>query len=185
MVLADTTRSQLRVNVLFKGSRPPQVACEVVCVFEQGNLVEYWLKCSSIVSLLLALEAIASNGVLVAMGGLDGNVYRFLPRSPNELLKSLTSSTTLPSNTTIVVQPCNGNIHKVVEVLSPRAMKISLRPGLTELRVHLVKPLNVEQLFDNGIRLLKPTTIPPILLKPRKATKTKGSLIKQPPNHLK
>lgn len=119
------------------------------------------------------IEAIASNGVLLVIGGLDGSVRCSLPRSLNELLRFSTFNTILPPGTAIAVQPCSGNIYKAVEALSPYVAKISLRPGLMRLRVRVVKPLNIVYLFDNGIRLLEPTISPPALLKLRKPTKTK------------
>lgn len=152
----------LRLSVLYKGSSRPRTACETVLAISRGDLTELWLRCGDEISLLSTLEAIASSGVLLAVGGLDGRVFRPLPRSLEELVGSSTRELVLEPGTRAVVLAYT-DVRRAVEALSQHSARITLRPRSRRLAVALSRPLGVGHLFDNRMRLLRPAAVPPIL----------------------
>lgn len=162
-------RNPLRLVALLSGNIPSVQFCDVTCITIHGSHSELWLKCNGVEELIQALISIASTGVLLATGGIDGSVYRPLPHSLEELIKSSMYRGVINSGTAVVVQPCNTDPGQALVSLLPYSKNIVLKRGSPKVTVVLSKPMSIEQLFDSGIRLLKPVTTPAILLpRPRK-----------------
>lgn len=151
----------IRLAVLYRGPDPRGVECETLLNVRRGSLAELWLRCREVVQLLSALEAVASSGVLLSVGGLDGRSFRPLPRSLEELLESSTRELVLGPGERVVVLPYV-ETSRAVEALAPYSSRISLRPRSRRLGVVLSRPIGTGYLFDNRVRLLKPVAVPPI-----------------------
>lgn len=155
------TPQPLRLSVLHRGPNPPGAECETVLSVRWGSLAELWLRCREVVELLSTIEAVASSGVLLAVGGLNGRVFRPLPGSLEELLEASTRELVLGPGERIVVLP-HVETSRAVEALAPYSARVSLRPRSRRLSVVLSKPLGTGYLFDNRVRLLKPVAVPPV-----------------------
>lgn len=160
-----SSSSAFRLSVLVSGRGLQELPCSTICLSEHGNYAELWLRCNSILELLSSLRSLASTGVVLAVGGVDGRVFRFLPRGLDELVGA-TSRATIVQPGTIVVQPCDGNLQRVFSALAHYALRITLKRGSTRAKAMLARPLGVDTLFDSGVRLLKPLTVPPLLVRP-------------------
>lgn len=95
------------------------------------------------------------------------SVLRSLLPSIGELLTALVQDPVLRPVISILVWSCNNGIVEAVEALSPYARMISLNPTSKLIRAVLLKSVDMSTLFDLGIRLLKPSISPPVLLRVR------------------
>lgn len=161
----------LRLSVLARDITTVRLDCENVCSLEYGDIVELWLKCNSVLGMLSSLRLLASTGLVLAVGGIDGSIYRFLPRSVDKLVRSATQTHHLQPGSTVIVQPCDKDVRRIIEALEHYALKMTLKRSSTRVKAVLARPLDTGLLFDRGVRLLKPVTAPPTLLKPSRHAK--------------
>lgn len=172
-------KDPLRLGVLISGSVPSVEPCDVTCDTRNGNFTELWLRCSRVEDLIQTLISIASTSVILATGGIDGSVFRPLPRDLEELIRSCSRGRSLEAGSTIIIQPCNMDLDRTLAYLMPYSEKIMVKRGSSKIKVVLSKPINTEQLFDLGIRLLKPVTAPAILLSGSRKRKLHGAQEKE------
>lgn len=153
------------MNVLVKGLVSQDLYCDVVCSIRRGDISEVWLRCSDVSLLLSCFGKLASIGVVLACGGVDGRVYRPFPTRIGDLTSWGSYSFVFSPGSSILIWHCSGCQVRAAEMVLPYSREVYLSKKSRVVRVVLSKPLSVEYFFDNGIRILKPITTPPILLK--------------------
>lgn len=153
----------LRFSTVLRDIGVKYTYCSILYSRHTRGLVESWFKCRDMYEFMELISTIASYGTIYAIGTLRGVVYRFLPRSIDELVEALTYDVVFEPSSVIVCQvlkDVTNNIMSLAEISD----KVSLKIGKNIVRARLIRPLNLTTLFDLGIRLLKPFTAPPKLL---------------------
>lgn len=165
----------IRFNVLAREVRRVEFDCKTVCIIERKDIVEYWFECSDLYGLISLLKNMASYGIILAIGGLNGVVYGVLPRTFEEFLNSLLKRVVLEPGMNILVQPCSNNLVDAIAFLSQYSSKLRVKTGSNYIWVTLTKPIDVNILFDNKLRVLKPIASPPQLFRYLERTRGKSA----------
>lgn len=105
----------------------------------------------------------ASFGTIYSIGTLHGDVYRSLPISMDDLIKSLIYDVMFEPGMIIHCRVLK-NLRDNLILLAKYSSSVSLKTSTGDVEARLSKPLYLSTLFDSGIRLLKPYERPPRLI---------------------
>lgn len=139
--------------------------CRIICQLSYRELTEVWIKCNNVTSLLSFINSLISSSVLLATGSVNGKVYKVFPERLDDLVTSSLFNYVFEPGSSILLRHCEDDQSKLADAVLPYCSKIRLKRSYGIVRAVLSKPLSITYLFDNGIRVLKPITIPPILLR--------------------
>jgi len=149
----------IRAVLLFKGVCKPRLLekCNTIVLIQRNSLCEAWIKCSTVNEMFSDIELAINSGYpleeVAFLTGLKIKGYaisREIVETNKQCSQSIEGSIEFEYYTPVTHWIKELNIKKIsIDVKSRKAI------------AQLEKPISIEQLFDKGIRLLKPIRIPP------------------------
>jgi hypothetical protein len=149
----------IRAILIYRGLCNPQLVekCTSITYTQRNVFCEIWVKCSNVSDMFFDIELAINNGYLLEeitfLTGLKLKSYAInkevveANRTSNQSIEGLIEFE--------FYKPINEWIEKL------EIKKINIDITNRKAVAHITKPINIEQLFDLGIRLLKPKRIPP------------------------
>jgi len=138
------------------------------CVIASSKLynVEVWVWCKNAENLLTLIEEHLYMGFIpVKLGLLDGTYINIEELDFNTKTLEEIGSRTLQLTGKLVLKllsnPNPHNLTNTINLLLEKAKKLKLDYRNKRIVVELQEPVNTTTLFDNLLRIIKPTKIPP------------------------
>lgn len=147
-----------RFIVLYGGLPLEVPCCEIVCRRGVGSGLELWVRCGELADALNLLRELASRGVVHGIIGLDGRIYRTLPSRLEDFESLARFSQVFMPGSRLLVASCTGNVVEAAVKLVEYSETTKITRNKKAVLIKLAKPLTIEHLFDNGLRILKPKT---------------------------
>jgi len=121
---------------------------------------ETWLSCPGVEELFSYIECVLGQCYMLAISNLSGDLITYIPEKIEDLTGFLSKTLEIPSRSEIEIETDSTDPHIISQLLSISS-KITLYKGSQRALLQVRERITTETLFDLGLRLLKPKTIPP------------------------